>query len=247
VACDDPPASGDITLTTNAGVGNGSVTIDTTSSSGGDVIIQAGQSVIIDATVSGGGGLKIETNSTTSYFESQNTGGVNGSIIFNSADPTNPAKVTIGGTVDPTGLYVSNTQLLFNNVAVTRPNVLSKFGTTSGALALTAAYQNMATQTYTTSVSSAPLTVWGTLNVLDAGGGGASVVSARLVINGTAGIVQQITLDNNHSEQIVCLGGGTGPVGGGLFNVAIQALVTGGAASRITASVITIGQTTLSP
>lgn len=117
VACDDPAATGNITLTTSAG-SNGDVTIDTTSGSGGDVNILTRQSVIIDTTVSGGAGVDIKTGLTTSYFESQNTGGLSGSIIFSSSDPTHPAKVTVGGTVNPTGLYVSNSQLLFNGAAV---------------------------------------------------------------------------------------------------------------------------------
>jgi hypothetical protein len=236
VACDDPAATGSITLTTTAGT-TGDVEIDTTAAASGAIQLRTNSNINLTT-----------LGSINSIILENPTAGSSLVIGSQSVDFTSPSgSIKVGGSQTPTGLYVSNTQLLFNNVEVTRPNVISKFGSTSGALALTASYQNMATQTYTTTVSSAPLTVWGTLNLLDAGGGGATLVSARLLINGTAGIVQQITLDNNHSGQIVCLGGGTGPVGGGAFNVAIQALVTVGAASRITASVITIGQTTLSP
>lgn len=155
--------------------------------------------------------------------------------------------VTIAGSAGATGQYLASNGA-GGTVWATPPAatpVLSKFGSTSGALALTAAYQAMATQTFTSTVSAAQVTVSATLNVTNSGGVDA-LVSARLLINGTAGVVQQLTVPNNHFQQVVCIGGGISAAAGTPFNVIIQALTVGGTVTRVNACITSIAQTTLS-
>jgi hypothetical protein len=117
VACDDPTGSGSIKLTT-AGGSIGAITFDTTQPEG-PITLSSGGEVIVDTTNgASGSGLKILTTNTTSLFEDTLSAGVVGQIRFTSADTTNPAQLTIGGASNATGLYVSNTQLLFNGAAV---------------------------------------------------------------------------------------------------------------------------------
>lgn len=134
------------------------------------------------------------------------------------------------------------------NITVTNTapgSTLGKFGSTTGALALTGTYAAMATQTFTTTIAAAPLLVWGNLSLLNPTGGGSdAVVSARLLINGTAGLVQTITIPNGHTQTTSLLGGGTGPTPAGTFNVVVQALVSGGSATRVNCAIITNAQYT---
>ena len=102
----------------------------------------------------------------------------------------------------------------------------------------------MATQTFTTTTASAPLLVWGNLNVLDGGSG--AVIEARLLVNGTAGLVITKTMTNGHNDVISLLGSGVGPLVPGLFNVAVQARVTSGSATRVSCAITTNAQFTLS-
>jgi len=150
----------------------------------------------------------------------------------------------IQGNTGPTG--AQGIQGIQGPTGATGSTILGKFGSASGALALTGSYTAMATQTFTATNSSAPLLVWAVLNVLDGGVGTGSVVSARLLINGTTGVVQQVNLTKDHNDQIVCIGAGIGATGGTPFNVILQALVSTGSASRVSASIITTAQTVLS-
>ena len=126
------------------------------------------------------------------------------------------------------------------------PSPIGKYGTTSGALALTGTFANMATMTFTTTRSAAPILSWGNLNVSDDVGGGDSTIEVRLLVNGTASLVLTKTLTTNHTEVVTILGNGTGPTPAGAFNVVIQARVTSGAATRISAQVSALSQFTLS-
>lgn len=165
---------------------------------------------------------------------------------FISLTSQNAMSIDIAGNAGSAGQVLSSDGA-GGTVWATPPAVRSKFGSTSGALALTGTYQNMATQTFTSTTASAPLTVWGTVSLLHTPGGGDALVSARLLINGTAGVVQQITIPSGHNQQVVCIGGGVGPAVPGTFNVSIQALsVGGGTVTRVNGCVTTIAQTTLS-
>jgi hypothetical protein len=121
VACDNPYASGSITLNTTTTGTAGDITLDTTFASGnsGVITLKGGGEVVLDTTIdtTGGLGVRIITGNTTSFFEDVNAAGQPGQISFETTS-TNPAKLTIGGTSQSTGLYVSNTQLLYNNVPV---------------------------------------------------------------------------------------------------------------------------------
>ena len=117
VVCDDPVASGSITLTTTGTGSSGNITIDTTAGSSGVLALKAVSGITLD-TSTGSGGVQITTSTTASLFEDTGGAGSAGQIQFQSTDATNPATLTIGGTSNATGLYVSNTQLLFNGVAV---------------------------------------------------------------------------------------------------------------------------------
>jgi len=172
---------------------------------------------------------------------------LNTDISVNSIKPTK--------IIDKTNSYGLSGQIPVANDGVNQDwewktpaastNVQGKFGSLTAGLALTGTYQNMATQTFTTLNAAAPLLVWGTLNVFNTGLVDA-VISVRLLINGTGGLVQTKTVIGQHYESITCLGGGTGPTPAGVFNVSIQALITTGAATRVNASVITNAQFILS-
>jgi hypothetical protein len=91
----------------------GAITLDATASTGTqpDVLIKPDNNTTC--------GVKIETNTTSAIFDNYGAGGATvGKIQLVSTDATNPATVSIGGAVNNTGLYVSNTQLLFNGSAV---------------------------------------------------------------------------------------------------------------------------------
>lgn len=109
VACDNPAASGSITLTTSTGT-NGDVNIDTTSSSVGDIELITN------------GNIKLTTLGSIQSITLENpTVGSSLTIGTQSVDITSPSGsgfLKIGGPVSSTGLYVSNSQLLFNNVPV---------------------------------------------------------------------------------------------------------------------------------
>jgi len=175
------------------------------------------------------------------------TTNIGGDVVTNSIKPKGLVdKITSYGTSGQ--IPVANGGANFDwewKTPAASTNVQGKFGSTTAALALTGAYQNMATQTFTTLNAAAPLLVWGTLNVFNTGLIDA-VISVRLLINGTGGLVQTKTIAGQHYESITCLGGGTGPTPAGVFNVSIQALITTGAATRVNASVITNAQFVLS-
>jgi len=148
--------------------------------------------------------------------------------------------------------YVSTPNLTVSSInnaayppaATAASTMLGKFGSITAGLALTGTYANMATQTFTTTVNAAPLLSWGNLNVVDGGSG--SIVEARLLINGTGGISTLTNLTNGHNQVISLTGGGTGPTPASTFNVALQARVTSGSASRLNATVTTLAQFTTS-
>lgn len=113
--------NGDIRLQT-ANPSSGSITLDTTAA-GGDIFLSVGASPSQEGTISldatngtGAGGITLASKNTTAAFEGPQ--GLTGQITFSSTDATNPALVSIGGQVNNTGLYVSNSQLLFNGTAV---------------------------------------------------------------------------------------------------------------------------------
>jgi hypothetical protein len=124
------------------------------------------------------------------------------------------------------------------------PTILSKYTFSNDQILLKSTYEDIASQTFTAINSSTPLMVSGTAVFLD-GGTGSDVV-ARLVIDGTPGEEQRISITNGHFQQLTCLGSGTSPVSGE-FTVVIQASKpAGGSVTKITASIMTIAQTTLS-
>jgi hypothetical protein len=126
VACDDPSGTGSITITPSAsGTGSinmratgtvGNITLDCESASSGQMTMKA-KDVIFDLTNTGNGGVEIKTGSTISYFGGQDLSQNNNTISF-ATSGTNPGTLTIGGTPQTSGLYVSNTELLFNNTPV---------------------------------------------------------------------------------------------------------------------------------
>jgi len=97
------------TVSCDATTGTISVNASASTGSQPDVLIQsAGAST----------GVKIETNTTSATFDDYTDNAVPGQIQLVSTDGTNPATVSIGGASNNTGLYVSNSQLLFNGNAV---------------------------------------------------------------------------------------------------------------------------------
>jgi len=142
VACNDPVGSGSITVTGSQSLGvagdinivtkstvSGSINLDATAGAG-DISLavaflenEADGSITLDASKTAGeGGIVIVTPNTVALFEGTgNTlNGVTGGfqqIAFGTLG-NYPANVSIGGAVVNTGLYVSNSQLLFNGAAV---------------------------------------------------------------------------------------------------------------------------------
>jgi hypothetical protein len=113
VACDSPADSGSILLKTSSTSPNqlNNITLDASGELGFIFVNTAA-----DLDITAAGGTVITTSTTQSLFDNTNKGGPGGQISFTSSDPTHPAVLTVGGLPGTTGLYVSNSQLLFNNM-----------------------------------------------------------------------------------------------------------------------------------
>ena len=121
--------------------------------------------------------------------------------------------------------------------------VISDYTSTAGTLALTGTFVAQGSTTLTTTQNSAPINVWGNLNVLDGGSG--AVIEARLVIGTTpqqVGPTVSITMTNGHFGTIPLIYKGTGPAVAGNVNILLQARVASASASRVSAQVMAIGQ-----
>jgi len=126
--------------------------------------------------------------------------------------------------------------------------VVSDYTTTVGTLALTGTFVAQGSVTLTTTQDSAPINVFGNLNLFHpsgGGGGGDAVVEARLVIGTTPqqiGTVVTTTIANGHYDTIPLIYKGTGSATAGSVNILLQARVTTGAVNRVSAQVMAIGQ-----
>jgi len=144
-----------------------------------------------------------------------------------------------GGVLDLTqGSGISITGSLANYTITN--NVLSKYGTNNSSLSLTGAFANMAILTFTTTIVSQPLLVWGNLNLLAGSSGG--VVETQLVIAGTTGDVYTTTLTNGHYQVLTLLGRASTPASIGTFNVNVQARVISGSATKQKCAITVVGQ-----
>ena len=192
VACDDPSATCNITLTTSASGSTGDLNIDTSSGVSGAVSIKTIGDMTVDTTANGNAGMIVKTYDTLSYFDRNTTDnpGESGQIKFVSNDATHPGELSIGGVPNPGGLYVSNTQLLFNNVPVLNNSQIVNGGSTLaldtvGSLTLTttdvASNANQITLTTTVPTTTPPV-----------GAGTIAINSGNNVVINSAGV---ITLD----------------------------------------------------
>lgn len=125
--------------------------------------------------------------------------------------------------------------------------VISDYTSTVASLALTGTFVAQGSTTLTTTEDSAPINVWGNLNVFHptGGGGGAVVVEARLVIGTTPqqiGATVSTTVDNGHYATIPLIYKGTGSAVAGSVNILLQARVISGTVNRVSAQVMAIGQ-----
>lgn len=124
--------------------------------------------------------------------------------------------------------------------------VISDYTSTTGTLALTATFAAQSSTTLTTTQDSAPINVWGNLNVLHPAGGPLdAVVESRLVIGTTpqqVGPTVTTTVPNGHYQPIPLLYKGTGPTVAGNVTIILQARVVSATASRVSAQVMAIGQ-----
>jgi hypothetical protein len=240
-------SSGWVLLPTNTGGGTiTGVTAGTGLSGGGSAGV---------VTLNNDGVLQLNTQSGSLTLTSANTNLVVGSSGSGNIElnvPTGAGGISSLNTLTGdltiaagTGISVTPSGTNITIASTSGGNVLGKYGETITALALTGSYAVMASQTFTTTTASAPLLVWATLNILDGGSG--SVISAKLVVNGTNKIAQQMNITNGHYQTITLLASGTGPVIPGTFNVVVQALVSSGSATRQFCSIITNAQFTLSP
>jgi hypothetical protein len=135
VACNNPSASGSITLTTTTGTAS-DITLDSVAGAGssGVITLKGGGEVVVDTTrtaASSGAGFRVATTYTSATFDDTNASGVAGQIVFKTAY-TNPASVCIGGPVTTTGLYVSNTTLSYNGTLFTVTNATTAPGAGTG-------------------------------------------------------------------------------------------------------------------
>ena len=123
-------------------------------------------------------------------------------------------------------------------------NVLGKYGANNASLALTGTLAAMATLTFTTTLPSQFLMVWGNLNLL-AGASGA-VVETQLSIAGTPGDTYTTNITNGHYQILTLLGRAATPPSVGTFNVIVNARVVTGSATKDKCAVSVIGQATQS-
>lgn len=123
--------------------------------------------------------------------------------------------------------------------------VISDYTSTAGTLALTGTFAAQGSTTLTTTLDSAPINVFGTLNLLHPGGGADAVIEARIVIGTTP---QQVgptitqTIASGHYEAIPLIYKGVGPTTAGNVNILLQARVITNAVNRVSAQVMAIGQ-----
>jgi len=122
--------------------------------------------------------------------------------------------------------------------------VLSDYTQITGALALTGTFASMTSVILTTTQASAPICIWGNLNVLDGGSG--STVEARLFCGTTTptqtGPTITTTVTNAHNQTIPLIFKGIGPTVAGNVTWQLQARVTSGSASRVSAQIMVLGQ-----
>lgn len=147
VACDSPGTSGAIRLTTNNTGSDGSIYLVSSAATVGAIVGQ-GQDVGLAAN-SGGSGVAVKSPACAITLDANQLGqpiagganfptGVDSQIVL-STSSTNAATVSIGGAVNNTGLYVSNSQLLYNGASFA-PTAAPADGTPAAPVALTAAY-----------------------------------------------------------------------------------------------------------
>jgi hypothetical protein len=234
--------TGDIDITVNfptppdPGVANlnsltGAITL--TSPTGSISVNPNGQNIELDAnfpvtTISAGDGINID-EPTPGQFVVQNFGVI---------------QLTAGSNIELTG-----TQYLPTINATVPPStlVISDYTSTAGTLALTGTFAAQGSTTLTTTLDSAPINVFGNLNVFHptGGGGGDADVEARIVIGTTP---QQIgptitqTIANAHYDTIPLIYKGIGPTTAGNVNILLQARVVSGSVNRVSAQVMAIGQ-----
>ena len=189
--------------------------------------------------------IQLQTGSSSVQSVSAGTGGVTitgtaTNPIVNIPDLVQSVSAGTGGvTITGTATApVVNVPVIPNSTLV-----ISDYTSTAGTLALTGTFAAQGSTTLTTTQDSAPINVWGNLNVLDGGSG--AVIEARLVIGTTpqqVGPTVSITMTNGHFATIPLIYKGTGPTVAGNVNILLQARVASAAASRVSAQVMAIGQ-----
>jgi len=193
--------------------------------------------------------IQLQTGSSSVQSVSAGTGGVTitgtaTNPIVNVPDAVQSVSAGTGGvTITGTATApVVNVPVIPNSTLV-----ISDYTSTAGTLALTGTFAAQGSVTLTTTQDSAPINIWGNLNVFHptGGGGGAAVVEARLVIGTTPqqiGATVSTTVDNGHYQTIPLIYKGTGSATAGSVNILLQARVVSGSVNRVSAQVMAIGQ-----
>jgi hypothetical protein len=202
-------------------------------------ITPSGQSIQLQAVVAPGGVTSV----------SAGTGGV--TITGTATAPIVNVPVAVQSVSAGTGgvtITGTATAPVVNVPAIPSSTlVISDYTSTAGTLALTGTFVAQGSVTLTTTIDSAPINVFGTLNLLHPTGGGGTdaVIEARLVIGTTpqqVGPTVTQTIASGHYESISLIYKGVGPTTAGSVNILLQARVTTGAVNRVSAQVMAIGQ-----
>ena len=111
-------------------------------------------------------------------------------------------------------------------------------------ITLSGEFADIASLILVTDISYTPIMVWGVLTALDDAGAGDSVVEIRIAVYGTTtqfspAVINSIA--NAHYQSMSCIYSGLGPLEPGNCTVSIQARVTTGAVTTVSAEVMAVG------
>jgi len=122
--------------------------------------------------------------------------------------------------------------------------ILGDYVSDGSGITLSGEFADIASLILVTDISYTPIMVWGVLTILDDAGAGDSVVEIRIAVYGTTtqfspAVINSIA--NAHYQSMSCIYSGLGPLEPGNCTVSIQARVTSGAATTVSAEVMAVG------
>jgi hypothetical protein len=141
------------------------------------------------------------------------TSGPNGSVTITNEGVTS----TIAGS----GISVSG-----NTGSVTIASVAPVYNyseVTTSSIVNSSVYTSVDLLGLSTLRAAAPITAWATALFTDLNSSSGSEIDIRLLINGTAGPTQRVSITKNHHQSFPLMGAGVGPSPGGHVAISMQA------------------------